>query len=80
MSSCSRGASFGSPLRSDELWKLRLSAALPTCFRFQGQRYDCGSKLGFLQATVAYGMAHAEVGPIFREHLNGLSIGRIAAE
>ena len=26
-------------------------------FRFRGQRYDCGSKPGFLQATVAFGLA-----------------------
>ena len=26
-------------------------------FRFRGQRYDCGSKAGFLQATVAFGLA-----------------------
>jgi UTP--glucose-1-phosphate uridylyltransferase len=49
-------------------------------FRFEGQRYDCGSKLGFLQATVAFGMEHPEVGSLFREHLDGLSIGRMAAE
>jgi len=27
-------------------------------FRFRGQRYDCGSKAGFLQATVAFGCSH----------------------
>lgn len=30
-------------------------------FRFQGQRFDCGSKAGFLQATVAFGLARAEL-------------------
>ncbi|GGE15525.1 UDP-glucose pyrophosphorylase [Gemmobacter megaterium] len=30
-------------------------------FRFRGQRYDCGSKAGFLQATVAFGLARAEL-------------------
>src|SRR5699024_9561209 len=49
-------------------------------FRFEGRRYDCGSKLGFLQATVEFGMAHAGVGPRFREHLAGLGLGRMAAE
>jgi UTP--glucose-1-phosphate uridylyltransferase len=37
--------------------------------RFEGVRYDCGSKLGYLQATVAYGMRHAEVGGAFSEYL-----------
>ena len=34
-------------------------------YRYQGTRYDCGSKLGFLQATVDLGEHHAEVGPEF---------------
>ena len=32
---------------------------------FSGQRYDCGSKLGYLQATLAYGCKHPEVGAEF---------------
>ena len=38
-------------------------------YRFSGDRYDCGSKLGYLEATVAYGLAHSEVGNAFRAHL-----------
>lgn len=38
-------------------------------FTFKGDRYDCGSKLGYLQATVAYGLAHEEIGSAFREYL-----------
>jgi UTP--glucose-1-phosphate uridylyltransferase len=34
-------------------------------YRFQGTRYDCGSKLGYLQATVALGRKHPEVGREF---------------
>ena len=49
-------------------------------FRFEGQRYDCGSKLGFLQATVDFALERSDVGPKFREHLRGLDLGRIAAE
>ncbi len=36
---------------------------------FEGQRYDCGSKLGYLKATVAYGLEHDSAGHAFREHL-----------
>ncbi len=32
---------------------------------FEGVRYDCGSKLGYLEATVAYGLKHPEVGADF---------------
>ena len=42
-------------------------------FAFKGDRFDCGSKLGYLQATVAYGMAHVEVGPSFRAYLKSLA-------
>ena len=38
-------------------------------YQFKGKRYDCGSKLGYLQATVAYGLAHPDTGEGFREHL-----------
>jgi len=37
---------------------------------FKGKRYDCGSKLGYLQATVAYGLKHPEVGNEFKEFLS----------
>jgi UTP--glucose-1-phosphate uridylyltransferase len=38
-------------------------------YSFEGKRYDCGSKLGYLKATVAYGLAHPGTGAAFREHL-----------
>jgi UTP--glucose-1-phosphate uridylyltransferase len=38
-------------------------------YSFSGDRYDCGSKLGYLEATVAYGLAHTEIGVAFREIL-----------
>ena len=38
-------------------------------YEFEGTRYDCGSKLGYLKATVALGMKHAEVGQAFSEHM-----------
>jgi UTP--glucose-1-phosphate uridylyltransferase len=41
-------------------------------YRFQGTRYDCGSKLGYLQATVAYGRQHSEVGKAFEAYLKTL--------
>jgi UTP--glucose-1-phosphate uridylyltransferase len=41
-------------------------------FEFEGKRYDCGSKLGYLQATVEYGLKHASLGPEFANYLRGL--------
>ncbi len=40
-------------------------------YRFAGRRYDCGSKLGYLQATVELGARHAEVGADFARYLAG---------
>ncbi|QGZ38360.1 UTP--glucose-1-phosphate uridylyltransferase [Pseudoduganella flava] len=36
-------------------------------YRYEGQRYDCGSKLGYLKATVAMGLKHPETGPDFAQ-------------
>ena len=41
-------------------------------YRFKGVRYDCGSKLGYLQAMVAYGKKHPEVGAEFTAYLKSL--------
>jgi UTP--glucose-1-phosphate uridylyltransferase len=46
-----------------------LSDAAIYAFSFSGERFDCGSKLGYLQATIAFGLAHDEIGQDFREHL-----------
>jgi len=43
-------------------------------YRYTGERYDCGSKLGYLQATVASGLAHPEVKEEFAEYLRSLKI------
>jgi UTP--glucose-1-phosphate uridylyltransferase len=40
-----------------ELLKEELVYAL----RFQGKRYDCGSKLGYVEATIAYALKHPEI-------------------
>lgn len=38
-------------------------------FRFSGKRYDCGSKIGFLKATVDFALKHGEVKDEFKEYL-----------
>jgi UTP--glucose-1-phosphate uridylyltransferase len=38
-------------------------------YEFTGTRYDCGSKLGYLKANLAYALKHPEVGVEFREYL-----------
>lgn len=41
-------------------------------FRFRGQRFDCGSKAGFLQATVAFGLARPDLRDEFSNYLDEL--------
>jgi hypothetical protein len=51
--------------------------------RFTGKRYDCGSKLGYLQATVEFGLGHPQLGRDFGKYLQSLSretINSIAAK
>lgn len=48
--------------------------------RFRGQRFDCGSKAGFLQATVAFGLERDELKDEFAEYLHEVMSMRRAAE
>ncbi|HYD60026.1 MAG TPA: UTP--glucose-1-phosphate uridylyltransferase GalU [Noviherbaspirillum sp.] len=41
-------------------------------YRFEGKRFDCGSKLGYLQATVAMGLKHPEMAAPFAQYLEQL--------
>ena len=41
--------------------------------RFTGRRFDCGNKLGYLQATVEMSLAHAVLGEQFRRYLRGVA-------
>ena len=43
-------------------------------YRYDGKRYDCGSKEGFLQANVELALEHPEMGPAFRDYLKTLSL------
>ena len=43
-------------------------------FQYEGKRYDCGSKEGFLEATVELALQHPEVGEHFRRYLKGLKL------
>ena len=44
-------------------------------YEFEGRRYDCGSKLGYLEATVDYALRHKEVAAGFRAYLGKVAAG-----
>lgn len=49
-------------------------------YEFIGKRYDCGNKLGYLQATLGYGLKHPQVGKEFREYVKSLQVTRADAD
>ncbi len=44
-------------------------------FTFDGQRYDCGDKAGYIQANLAIALSRADIGPAVREFAKGLLAG-----
>ena len=59
---------------TDAIAALLVEEAVLAC-PFHGIRYDCGSKLGYLKAILAYGRKHPEVGQAFTEFLASLNVG-----
>ena len=63
------GAGAGGEIQlTDAVAKLLVEEGVHAC-RFEGRRYDCGSKLGMLEATLAYGLKDAEVGSQFADRI-----------
>lgn len=58
---------------TDALASLLQEEDLMGC-KFQGTRYDCGSKLGYLQATVQYGLKHPDTGEAFKRYLASVEV------
>jgi len=50
-----------------------LSDETVLAYEFEGKRYDCGSKLGYLQATVEYGLRHQSLGTQFSSYLKQIA-------
>ncbi len=60
---------------TDAIAKLVIEGGVKA-YRFQGKRYDCGSKLGYLEATVELALEHPELGEDFRAFLSALQPAR----
>ena len=43
-------------------------------YEFYGKRFDCGSKLGFLKATIQYGLSHNELSVELKKYLKSLDL------
>lgn len=58
---------------TDAISKLREKQKVLS-YAFRGRRYDCGSKFGYLQATVEYGLRHPELKDEFNDYLKSYCI------
>ncbi|MBI1961226.1 MAG: UTP--glucose-1-phosphate uridylyltransferase GalU [Parcubacteria group bacterium] len=71
-----------STMKSGKSGEIRLADAFSILLKkrplyaceLEGQRFDCGSKLGFLKATVAFGLAHQELKRDFAKYLKSIRI------
>ncbi|HEV2430219.1 MAG TPA: UTP--glucose-1-phosphate uridylyltransferase GalU [Burkholderiales bacterium] len=59
----------GGELQLTDAISALLAPELVLAVRLPGKRYDCGSKLGYLQATLEYGLRHPETGEQFARYL-----------
>jgi UTP--glucose-1-phosphate uridylyltransferase len=57
---------------TDAISRLLLENPVYAC-ELQGKRYDCGSKLGYLKATINYALQHAELAESFKHYLKELA-------
>lgn len=63
------GRGAGGEIQLTDAISALLSEERVLAYRFAGVRYDCGNKLGYLQATVEYALKHPELAQDFRSYL-----------
>jgi len=66
-----RGA--GGEIQLTDAISMLLQEQTVMAYEFEGTRYDCGSKLGYLKANVEYGLKHSDFGDEFKEYLLGVT-------
>ena len=69
LKSTKRGA--GNEIQLTDAIEALLTEENVFAYEFEGIRYDCGSKLGYLQATVEYGLKHPELKDQFADYMSG---------
>ncbi|MFC5460912.1 UTP--glucose-1-phosphate uridylyltransferase GalU [Massilia niabensis] len=67
------GAGSGGEIQLTDGIAALMRAERVLAYRYDGQRYDCGSKLGYLQATAAMGLKHPETAEGFRAFLGQMA-------
>jgi UTP--glucose-1-phosphate uridylyltransferase len=67
------GKGAGGEIQLTDGISMLMNAEPVMAYHYSARRYDCGSKLGYLKATVALGLKHPEVGAEFSEYIDELS-------
>ena len=73
-----RGA--GGEIQLTDAISMMIQEQTVLAYEFEGKRYDCGSKLGYLEANVEYALKHPELADSFRSYLEQLTAGWAAPE
>ncbi len=68
------GRGAGGEIQLTDAISRLLSEQRVLAYNFEGKRFDCGSKLGYLQAQVEFALRHQEVRDSFRDYLKSLDI------
>ncbi len=68
------GRGAGGEIQLTDAIELLLKEESVLAYEFEGKRYDCGSKIGYLAATVEYGLNHPELKESFRNYLKQLEL------
>jgi len=63
------GKGKGGEIQLTDAISLMLNDEKVMAYQFEGRRYDCGSKQGYLEATVEYALKHPELNESFRDYL-----------
>ncbi|MFV1984318.1 MAG: UTP--glucose-1-phosphate uridylyltransferase GalU [Thiohalomonadales bacterium] len=67
LKSTNKGA--GGEIQLTDAIEQLLQHELVNAYQFEGRRFDCGSKLGYLEATVEYALQHPELADDFRKYI-----------
>ncbi|MGV6816020.1 MAG: UTP--glucose-1-phosphate uridylyltransferase GalU [Thiotrichales bacterium] len=74
------GAGAGGEIQLTDAIAALLKSERVLAYEFHGKRYDCGDKLGYLKATVEYGLSHPDLKDGFSEYLRDLSVDELVGE
>lgn len=68
------GAGAGGEIQLTDAIAAMMKEERVLAYKFKGKRFDCGSKLGYLQATVEYALEHPELKKEFRAYLKTFKV------